>query len=201
MSIRVTLTRPTRGPTRNRSTASDCDGTDLLLFIGTADLDLLIGGSPADAIAIATNIAGEKRVLSTTEGTPQGERSHPLCPKVLELGIHHNTGIGFQRDSHPDWTPGIPVGERGKLLEKGCAQKHQWRPPLRSGNEPVRRRDVVGVVVVRRLPCFEPARRRRRLYRCTKGAYCLVSVVVLAVLCCHSLLCCRTQSQLRSMET
>ena len=88
MSIRVTLTRPTRGPTRNRSTASDCDGTDLLLFIGTADLDLLIGGSPADAIAIATNIAGEKRVLSTTEGTPQGERSHPLCPKVLELGIH-----------------------------------------------------------------------------------------------------------------
>ena len=24
-----------------------------------------------------------------------------------------------------------------------------------------------------------------RVYRCTKGAYCLVSVVVLAVLCCH----------------
>ena len=73
MSIRVTLTRPTHGPTRNRSAASDCDGTDLLLFIGTADLDLLIGGSPADAvaIAIATNITGEKRVLSTTtEGPP-----------------------------------------------------------------------------------------------------------------------------------
>jgi len=67
VSIRV------RGPTRNRSAASDCDGTDLLLFIGTADLDLLIGGSPADAvaIAIATNITGEKRVLSTTtEGPP-----------------------------------------------------------------------------------------------------------------------------------
>ena len=55
----MTLIRPTHGPTRNRSAASDCDGTDLLLFIGTADLDLLIGGSPADAIAIANNITGE----------------------------------------------------------------------------------------------------------------------------------------------
>ena len=52
------------------------------------------------------------------------------------------------------------AGDPGRETGKGRAQNHQWRPPLRSGNECrllALRREVVGVVVVRRLPCFVPA--------------------------------------------
>ena len=114
MSIRVTLTRPTRGPTRNRSAASDCDGTDLLLFIGTADLDLLIGGRPADAIAIANNIAPEK---NESYPPPRKERHNGNGPTPNSLkSWSWGSTIRLVLDSR-----GIPtqIGRRGSRSGNG----------------------------------------------------------------------------------